>query len=295
METEAIFVADVTSFLTPLRITSGPVSPISTSSKFMPNAPVRSKEVARTFVMKVLKERSKKREAVFMRDLLEKRKIQAKWKYEEIKANEEKCRVLFNRLSQAKKGQNEAETACNIDEKLEEAEKRAKNMLAAQVHQNKAPRKEKLEKKNAEMERILEIRKENYEAKVKEANCALAKTCSEKMMKFQLMRERREKRALRSKVKLALAVSAKTLCDKFSKDYQRFEVAFQEATIKKQTTQASFQTDHTIQREDLGEMLSRNLSKKELAMVITFFDNCEAGVILIEYKIGKGRSELLYC
>jgi len=263
------------------RIATGTEINPNVFTKIMP-ASTQAKQQTRSVVLSILKERSQKRQAVLLRDLIESKKIMAKWKLEETKANEEKYRALFDKLSQPKKMAEDDQSLKKLDEmrkKIELAEQRAREVMEQRLKSHPPkPLKEKLYKKEAEIQKISEMRKTLFVKKLEQADKTLSKTFHDKMLKLQLKRERREKQTLRSKVQLALTTAVSKSCNKFWKDYERYAAILQKDRLnhandtkyfkgKKYSTNTEESQSLINTNEDLNAVLVSSLSPQEIDVV----------------------------
>ncbi len=237
----------------------------------------RLKELTRCTVMQILRERGRRREAVKMRDIVESRRILAKWRLEETRAREEKNRQLFNRLSQTK-GPGGEEAAANLNNKVEEARKRAAETLIQRKGSGKLEtvQQEHVRRSNAELKRAIELRQDEYEADQRQSQETLNKVREEQEQRLRLRRERREKQILRSKIHVTLTQKTRTVCSKFWMDGQRLlsvqakaakQLTKDRKAVAKSLAPMEEEDPDELQPDDPEKVLLRNLSPKEICQI----------------------------
>ena len=237
------------------------------------------KEQSRDCLMEVLRDRQKSRKEYILRDLERKANLVASWDSKCAKENEEKKKNIFNRLTKAKQYYKDDEVLKinnQITEKIELAEERAKDNIKFKLEQ--LPQQlitDKLNKKNELQKREQEEVINKYKERQQKVEEALLKVNDEKMLKFQLTKERREKQILKSKVQIILAGLSKRSCHRFLQDYQRFTNAFDK---DKQSNEMKFLSSNNTDdanrvnetedsNEDPNTLLIQNLTNEEIELV----------------------------
>jgi hypothetical protein len=236
------------------------------------------KEQSRDMILEILNERKENRNAILLRELRKKAKAAASWDYKELKAREEKQRKLLSKLSKPKK-YNEADKVVSKDnQKVEAVEQRTSDSIRYGAEKSPLDEaKERAEKKNERIMREQEIVMQNYMAKQKKLEDSLARVVDERMLKFRLKKERREKQILKSKIQIILANLSKKSCHRFAKDYQRFATVIEKEKIKHGNKNEEEQLYNSItsmhmriQKEkdnDPNSVLARSLTKKEVELI----------------------------
>eukprot|EP00826_Nyctotherus_ovalis_P065477 TRINITY_DN9627_c0_g6_i3.p1 TRINITY_DN9627_c0_g6~~TRINITY_DN9627_c0_g6_i3.p1 ORF type:complete len:418 (-),score=149.55 TRINITY_DN9627_c0_g6_i3:233-1486(-) len=239
------------------------------------------KEQSRDMLLEILNEHQENRKAVLLRELKKEAKVAASWDYKETKAREERQRKLLSRLSKPRKcysGAEADEAVDKIRQKIEAAEQRANGAIRCRKEATELDlAKERVEKKNEMVMKEQELVVQNYETKQRKLEESLSRVADERMLKFRLKKERREKQILKSKIQIILANLSKRSCHRFTKDYERFATAQQKDNVehgKENTENQLYDSIMAIrikvQQENdntPNSVLTRSLTKKEIELI----------------------------
>jgi len=239
------------------------------------------KEYSRETILEILNERKENRDAILLRELKKKAKIAANWDYKEMKAREEKQKKLLSKLSKPRKSYEEEKvdnTVSTINQKIKVVEQRTDNTIKDKIEKLDLDKvKEKAEKKNEKVTKEQEIVLQNYITKQEKLEKSLSRVADERVLKFRLKKERREKQILKSKIQIILASLSKKSCDRFLKDCQRFvtvlekdKMEYGKGNEERQLYNSTTSMHIRIQQEkdnDPNSVLARSLSKKEIELI----------------------------
>lgn len=228
------------------------------------------KETGSGVMMEILRQRSSSRGALKSKETEEQLKLMEKWRREANRARAIKTREHIAKLSKAKKAvqEREAEKAVRqIEEKLTRAEERARNFIKSRQdsHINELI-KEKLGRKEAEVQRVKDLSLETYNSRLLTFERNMHRLHEARALRFQLSDERRDKKTLRSKVQSIVGAVLKGSCDKFQRYYERFEAILENDT-ENRTGKIGSPEVRREKHEDLNATLRRSLTKQEIQIV----------------------------
>ena len=182
---------------------------------------------------------------------------------------------VSNRLMKTRQTYDGTEAELTLDDKLELAKLRAKDIASKSLHKNpKRSAQEIIARKNELSLKNQELANKMYNNRLERFKKNLDKIKEDYILKVRLNQERREKQIIKSKVEIALNNMVYRSCDRFWNDYQRFSNAI-EIDLKKQNSNKK-DTNKKVEeveleekpKEDPNEILLHTLTKEEISLVI---------------------------